>query len=378
MKPVFFVTRNYPPTKGGIESMADEILGDAVNTYPNEIILIHIGQRTAHTLPQNLRGYYHLPGNRMGSTLFFSTLGVFTLALLLRPRLIINMQVTTALGAHYASRLLRIPHRVIALGLEVMEWPQASFEWVKKTVFHHCSAVVSISHFTQKLVLHYKLDSNRSHVLHPGVRPDNFFSRKKKNTPLMDPDFTSEKFICLFAGRLHPRKGADKCIESINIIKDSHPNVRLVIAGTGPDESRLKSMVDKFNLSKFVKFSGFVSDETLSHFYSQADLFLMPSRQMQSPPESEGFGIVFLEAAAAGLPCIGSTEGGVPDAVAHEETGFNVDPHDEKALADLIRRLITEPELARKMGENGRKRVLEQFDWKNQAPKFTRILFNAE
>lgn len=126
----------------------------------------------------------------------------------------------------------------------------------------------------------------------------------------------------------------------------------LLIAGEGPERSFLQQLVRDLELERHVHFLGSISQQELRHYYSEADVFLMAGRE--TPEDVEGFGLVYLEANACGPPVVGARVGGVPDAVWDEETGLLVPPDVPSATADALLRLVTAPDLARRLGERDR------------------------
>ncbi|HEV3075628.1 MAG TPA: glycosyltransferase family 4 protein [Thermoanaerobaculia bacterium] len=129
---------------------------------------------------------------------------------------------------------------------------------------------------------------------------------------------------------------------------------RLVIAGDGDDRLRLEALAASLGLSDRVLFTGFVSEATLAELYARAAVFVMPSR-------GEGFGLVYLEAMRAGRPCVAARASAAEEIVADGETGLLVDPLDPDAIAGALGRLLAAPDLARAMGEGGRRRLERLF-----------------
>jgi phosphatidylinositol alpha-1,6-mannosyltransferase len=129
---------------------------------------------------------------------------------------------------------------------------------------------------------------------------------------------------------------------------------RLVIAGDGDDRPRLEALAATLGLAGHVLFTGFVSEATLAELYDRAAVFVMPSR-------GEGFGLVYLEAMRAGRPCVAARASAAAEIVADGETGLLVDPLDPDAIAGALSRLLAAPELARAMGEAGRRRLERLF-----------------
>ncbi|HEX4162452.1 MAG TPA: glycosyltransferase family 4 protein [Acidimicrobiales bacterium] len=161
--------------------------------------------------------------------------------------------------------------------------------------------------------------------------------------------------------RLVPRKGMDVLIEAANRLAPSFPDLVVAIAGDGRERQQLErqaaaSLAD-------VRVLGRVSDDDRAALLGAADVFVMACRNRWGGLEQEGFGIVFLEAAAFGVPQVAGASGGAPEAVLEGVTGLVVaNPSDPGALAEAIRTLLAEPQLRRRMGRAARTRVQESFD----------------
>ena len=143
--------------------------------------------------------------------------------------------------------------------------------------------------------------------------------------------------------------------------------MRYVIVGDGDERSSLEQLASDLGVHRQVVFGGEVSDRELPSYYGAADLFVHPNRDDRG--DIEGFGIVFLEAAAAGLPVIGGNSGGVPEALEDGVTGFLVDGRDAGDLARKIRLLTESSDLRRRMGDAGRARVVREFTWNRAAAR---------
>ena len=171
------------------------------------------------------------------------------------------------------------------------------------------------------------------------------------------------KRIPLTLARLVERKGQDKVIEALSLIKREIPDVRYVICGKGNDEERLRRIVAENGVEREVVFAGFVPNDERGAFYDACDAYVMPSREIPEKGDIEGFGITYLEANAFGKPVIGGKSGGVSEAVIDGVTGLLVDPCDVEAIAGACVRLLGDPELAGRLGSQGRDRVRREFDW---------------
>jgi phosphatidylinositol alpha-1,6-mannosyltransferase len=162
--------------------------------------------------------------------------------------------------------------------------------------------------------------------------------------------------------RLVPRKGMDVLIEAADRLVPSYPDLVVAIAGEGRELPRLRRQADASAAS--VTLLGRLSDQDRAVLLGAADIFVMACRNRWLGLEQEGFGIVFLEAAAAGVPQVAGDSGGAAEAVVHGETGLVVArPDDPGCVAEALRELLADPARARRMGAAGRARVVASFDY---------------
>jgi phosphatidyl-myo-inositol dimannoside synthase len=161
---------------------------------------------------------------------------------------------------------------------------------------------------------------------------------------------TSPEPVILSVAHQYPRKDTVTLVRAMSLLQDRHPSVRLRIIGGGPELPALHALVGTLKLEDRVTLEGAVPEnEVVRQAYAQADIFALPSRQ-------EGFGIVFLEAMAAGLPVVAARAGGVPEVVVEGETGLLVPPGDVHALAGALSSLLRNPMQRTRLGAAGRRR----------------------
>lgn len=164
------------------------------------------------------------------------------------------------------------------------------------------------------------------------------------------------------ASRLVPRKGMDVLIKASLRVRDRHPDVHVAISGGGRDQTRLQRMIDE--LGAPVTLLGRLPDADMPALYACGDVFAMLCRTRWGGLEQEGFGIVFVEAAAAGVPQVAGRSGGAHEAVAHDETGLVVDdPTDEAAVASAIADLLDDEDRRAAMSEASRIRAETEFSY---------------
>ncbi len=162
--------------------------------------------------------------------------------------------------------------------------------------------------------------------------------------------FGKDEPVTLFVGRLVERKGLDDLFAALPAIP---ARVRLVVAGPGEVEP-WRRRAEAAGTASRVRFLGRVTESELPLLYRAADLFAAPSRDRREADDVEGFGIVFLEAAASGLVSLATRTGGIPEAVEDGVGGLLVPPADRGALTEAWARLASDPELRRRLGEGGR------------------------
>ncbi|MHA1756046.1 MAG: glycosyltransferase family 4 protein [Promethearchaeota archaeon] len=176
-------------------------------------------------------------------------------------------------------------------------------------------------------------------------------------------NISSNQFVMLSVGRQIKRKNFDLVIRALYKILLRNPNldIKYYLIGEGEETPKLKNLVNYLNLNQHVKFLGICDSETRNKFYKLSDLFIMPSTTHKV--DIEGFGIVFLEANYYRLPVIGTKAGGIPEAITDNKTGLLVKPNDVDDLVEKILFLYNNPEIRRKMGDIGYKRVINDHSW---------------
>jgi phosphatidylinositol alpha-mannosyltransferase len=183
------------------------------------------------------------------------------------------------------------------------------------------------------------------------------------------PEFKDGKVNILFVGRTEPRKGAMYLMKAYAKIKPRYPDTRLIVVGRGPEMGDLRRFVHSHKLAD-VFFAGRVEDSDKASFYRTSDIFVAPSTGQES------FGIVLLEAMAAGCAVVASDIHGYKRVVQRNVSGLLVEPKDPDALADALERLIREPQTRRALGEAGAERAPE-YDWNHVTGELVRVYEQA-
>jgi phosphatidylinositol alpha-1,6-mannosyltransferase len=212
-------------------------------------------------------------------------------------------------------------------------------------------------------------------VVQPGVDTERFgpLTPDERIAARRDLGLPVDAELIVGISRLVPRKGFDTAIRAVATLRSNRPDLLLAIAGGGRDEARLRKLAGELNAP--VVFLGRVNHEDLPRLYGCADLFTMLCRDRWAGLEQEGFGIVFVEAAACGVPQVAGRSGGAAEAVEDGVTGLVMsDPEDHLAAAAAFVELLDDPDRRSSMGEASRKRAVAQFSYEVLAERLGRVL----
>jgi glycosyltransferase involved in cell wall biosynthesis len=192
-----------------------------------------------------------------------------------------------------------------------------------------------------------------------GVDPARFAPRPHRASPAI--------FEIVSVGRLAPAKAHAILIESIALLmKQGRSNIRLRIAGGGPEHMALKQLIAQHGVKDHVLLEGPCNQDKVRQMYRESDLFALASF-------AEGVPVVLMEAMSMEIPCLATWITGVPELIRHGEDGWLVPPSDPLVLADAIAHLIDHPDLRRQLGANGRLRVEERYNLRKNTELLSRI-----
>lgn len=183
-----------------------------------------------------------------------------------------------------------------------------------------------------------------------------------------------DRKVIVCVSRLMPRKGQDTLIEALPLIRRAEPAAALMIVGGGPYRRKLESLIKATGQQQHVVMTGSVPYADLPAHYAAGDVFAMPCRTRNRGLDVEGLGIVYLEASATGIPVVAGDSGGAPDAVVAGETGFVVQGGSVAQAAQRVTQILTDPELANRMGTAGRAWIESTWQWPKIAARLTDLL----
>ncbi len=202
----------------------------------------------------------------------------------------------------------------------------------------------------------FDLDPAAITVLHNGIAPQRWRVSPAAMTAVRARHAPGGEPLLVYFGRLEPEKGGQDLIAALPHIRRAHPGTRLLVAGTGSAAEQLVDTAREHRVRRSVRFLGRIPDEELPALLAAADAVVLPSRY-------EPFGIVALEATAAGAAIVASTAGGLGEVVRDGETGLSFRPGDVPGLAAAVRRVLDDPDGARRRAVAGTARLATDFDW---------------
>jgi phosphatidylinositol alpha-1,6-mannosyltransferase len=251
-----------------------------------------------------------------------------------------------------------VPYTVVAHGTGEVLLP-SRLPFARKAlreVLTSADVVFANSEFTKSHVDRITEGGAHTVVLYPTVDVDRF-SLAVGGGRVRDETGLGGDFVILFVSRLVKRKGADIAIRACM----SMPDVTLLVVGDGPERKSLERLARQLELQDRVVFTGSVPEDELPEYYAAGDVFCMPCTDRLHGLDTEGFGIVYLEAQASGLPCIAGRCGGSVEAVEDGITGVLLGNPTPKSVAAEIKQFVHDPALCATLGAAGRQRTERRF-----------------
>jgi glycosyltransferase involved in cell wall biosynthesis len=247
--------------------------------------------------------------------------------------------------------------------------------WVYRKILRQANAVCTVSQATAQQIQKYFGNSLTNGRIIPILNGTKAFQKVSREAALGRN--TTKAPVLLSVGDVKPRKGQDISLAAFSRVKRYFPQAEYWIVGEPHINSKfyqqLQNTIQKENITG-VKFLGRVSEVELEHCYQQASLFILTPRQVGL--YFEGFGLVYLEAGAYGLPVIATRSGGVPEAVKDGETGLLANEDDVEGITQAILRILTDSELSARLGKANRL-WSESLTWERTAEQYSMIYRSA-
>lgn len=271
------------------------------------------------------------------------------------------------LVAWIMARLLRKPLVVYCHGEELTTWGQGRKFRTMLWVYRHADANIANSEYTVEEMVRLGVPRASITMIYPGVDTDRF----RPGLPCADlkPSIGlhAEQKLILSVGRLVRRKGFDQVIRALPALVKQGIDAHYALIGIGEDWNYLTGLAAELGVTDRLHLLGHVSPEDLPRWYNACDVFVMANREING--DTEGFGMVFLEAAACGKPAIAGNAGGTGAAVVDGATGYRVDGTEVMEITKSLARVLGNPELSRTLGQAGLDRAIAEFSWDQVAHK---------
>lgn len=356
-------TNDFPPKVGGIQSYLWELW----RRLPADSFAVHT---SAHGAAAHFDRSQPFVVERDPRSVLLPTSGVVRRVGALIERIGAELAVLDpVLPLGLVGRRISVPFAVVAHGAEITvpgRLPVA--RQALRSVFSSARLVVAAGHYPLAEAERAAGQELPAVVVPPGVDVDRFapLGTSQRRQARRRHDLPEDGRLILSVSRLVPRKGMDVAIEATARLARERPDLCLAIAGEGRDRGRLERLARRARAP--VRFLGRVDDCELPALYGCADVFAMLCRNRWGGLEQEGFGIVFLEAAAVGIPAVAGDSGGAAEAVLAGTTGTVVDtPDDAQAAAAALAPLLDDPDLRARWGEAARRRAVDSFSYDHLA-----------
>lgn len=274
-----------------------------------------------------------------------------------------------------AARLFGKPLVIYAHGEEITTWRQSGKFRAMCFAYRHADTVIANSEFTRDELLKIGVSAQRIVLIHPGVDVERFRPGLSCDDLRAQLGCTESGQLLLSVGRLSRRKGFDQVIRCVQRLLPEHPGLHYALVGIGEDQQYLQELAHECGVAHRVHLLGHVAAEDLPRWYNAADVFVMPNREIDG--DTEGFGMVFIEASACGTPVVAGDAGGTASAVNNGVNGYRVDGNSLVAITATVHRLLAEPALRERMSASAHDWATQGFSWDSVASSTRAIMRRA-
>jgi phosphatidylinositol alpha-1,6-mannosyltransferase len=353
-------TPDFPPARGGIQHLVHRLTEHLVRFRRVVVTIDHPGA-PEFDLSQPFAVDRARPARRRAIAIGLLNAQALRSAIRFRPDVVLSAHIVTSPAAAVLTRTLGVPFVQYLHAAEVGTRPRLA-----RFAVHSAAMTIVVSRHTEQLGLAVGASAHRLRHIPPGV-----------DLPRHRDDRRAARPTVVTVARLESRyKGLDVMCRALPLVRARVPDVEWVIVGDGPLRGEVERLAAAHGLDGAVRFVGEVTDDQRDRLLQRAHLFAMPSRLPARRLGGEGFGIVYLEAGANGLPVVAGNVGGALDAVIDQRTGLLVDPADHVAVADAIDELLRDPARAAALGRAGEERARE-FSWPRIAERVEQVLVDV-
>jgi N-acetyl-alpha-D-glucosaminyl L-malate synthase BshA len=348
----------------------------------------HIGgvyiHRFQYIWPSKLQSLAYFPGIPENIKKLHNKLQVipFALSMAVRLLIVVRKYKIDIINAHWAlpagfwavllKKYLKRPvaTKLYGADLHMIKHKYPALKPILKYVISNSDKVIANSGYTRQVACSlFDFDSSVINVIPDGV-DINYFTPSVNGEKLKRQYHLDGFLLVLSCGRMVERKGFEFLIRAMPGVIEKNPNVRLLLVGDGPEKDRLHNLVTSLSIDRYVIFAGKVADSELPDYYRMSDVFVLPAI-IDANGDTEGLGLVILEAMSTGKPVIGSDIGGIPYIFEGDyHPGYLVASKDVVQLSDRLNKLLSDKKLCKTMGEEGRKMVEQKYSWSNIADQY--------
>jgi len=360
------ITQLFLPTKGGTAVSFDDdfrrLGGKEVHIITDDV---PGGAEYDRTHPNNIHRMIlkRLPWMKPESLFIYAKLFLKSIWLAVTERvnaIFAGRALPEGLVALIVARLTGRSVLIYAHGEELTGWGRGRKFQAMCFTLSHADWVLSNSDYTREILIDLiGVEPQRIAVIYPTVDEDRFHPGPPADDLRLAIGLSGQQKLILSVGRMMERKGFDNVIRALPALQQQGLDIHYALIGIGDDLDRLQKLSRETGMEERVHFLGHVSYEDLPRWYNTCDLFAMPNRDIDG--DTEGFGLVYLEASASGKPAIAGKAGGTGSAVVDGETGLRVDGEDVEQIAEALVYLLEKTDEAERMGRFARLRVLSDF-----------------
>ncbi len=377
---ILIVTQNFPPLEGGISTHCYEMAKNWAQSHEIWVLAPHTtgGETSSAFFPGHS---VRMPAaQNKFLRLFHSIRSTMVLSRKTRPDLIYGTHwLNCGIGLRVIGLLTRIPFFLAVHGTEVLflleprrRFLTLLFHWVASG----CRGFVALGRYQEQILGKLGISAAKIYTSPEGIDPGRLAKVDAEARSRIRARYDlNGRPVIMTVGRLVERKGHDMIIRALPHVLKDVPDAMYLIVGRGSMEARLRALAREMGVEDRVVFCGFVPDGELMAHYQACDVFAMPNREVSG--DTEGFGIVFVEAGACGKPVIGGRSGGPVEVIEDGVTGFLVDPLSTQEIACALTALLQDGNLAVRMGQAGRARVKQHYSYQQVAGNIAAFLQKA-
>ena len=368
---IIITTQCFAPKIGGIESLMTG-MAEALSNEKKEVLVLADGKKE-----RNVKKGYEIrrfnawkPIRRIQKAIYLKKI--------CKEKNVDCIIADSWKSIEYLSDL-NIKILVLAHGTEI---PKQYWNYVFSTLrfkknriissYANAHTIIANSNYTKELMhVSLKIDYKKIEVIHPGIDIyDGFILKSDKQR--IDKIIKNRFPVLTTLARVEERKGHSYVLNAVSKLKNEFPNILYLIAGQGPYLNEIKSLTIKLKIEKEIVFLGWITEPEKSVVLKNSDIFIMTPKIVGE--SVEGFGMAFIDAAFHGVPSIGTKSGGIQDAIINFETGIICESENQENITINIRKILSDNQLRKTMGLNGKRRAESLFTWKKKVKEYIEII----